>query len=278
MINIDSSNTPAHVPEISPEFLRQLPAQALLVPRLLDTLDGKCSLYLASNGRGDDYILLRIHAPSVDGGHGGEFFHYTGKLDAVQLQFLDRLVAEHNAERMLSGPEQLKDARPLIKDILGMWKNARCIANYAAARAGYSFRGYVLHKQKKSPEAVLPAPPDLGLQTAKYDSDEFPSEVFHHALQICQREVESDPLCALDRALNIIATLCTWLDVMLSVPLQHSSLECATAQLQCGRSRAFSKRERRAMALFRKARAINEAINASRNRIWAEQDCRKMGT
>lgn len=278
MINIDSSNTPAHVPEISPEFLRQLPAQALLVPRLLDTLDGKCSLYLASNGRGDEYILLRIHAPSVDGGHGGEFFHYTGKLDAVQLEFLDRLVAEHNAERMPSGPEQLKDAQPLIKDILTLWRKARCIANYAAARAGYSFRGYGLHKQKNIQEAVLPAPPDLGLQAAKYNSDAFPSEMFHHALLICQGEAESDPLCALDRALNIIATLCTWLDVLLNLPLMYSIFESATAVLQYGSSRAFTKMERRAMVLLRKTRSINDAIYRSRQRIWPELDRRKMGT
>ena len=263
--------------EVSPEFLRQMPEQALLVPRVLDAVEGGCSLHLAGNGRGDNYSLLRIQAPSDKARKGGEFFHYVGKLDDVQLQFVDRLVAEHRAERVPSGPEQLKDAQPLIRDILGLWRKARQLADYAASKAGFTLRGYTLHRRKSPPTGAMPPPPDLGLDSAKYNSDMVPNRLLHESLATCLSEAESAPLCALDRALTFLAALCLWIDAVLDMPLQYSIFECVTAALHYGKCRPFTKRERRAMTMLRKTRAIHEAINKSRERIAPELDAGRTG-
>ena len=268
-MNIESCPSPSSSSEreFSSEFLRQLPDQALLVPRVLDRWEGRSSLHLASNGRGDQYVLLRLYAPSAVSGKSAEFFLYMGKLDELQLQFVDRLVAEHRAKRIPSGPERIKDCQPDLIGIVGIWRDTLRVATWSAARAGYSFRGYALHKCKTRvlPSVQLPPPPELRISP-------FPSsaKTFEHLQKILmhiREKSEGDPLKTLDDALFVLDALCGWIERLLSGALLFSCYECATAMLEYGQCRHLTVDERRAMTRCAKTRAIRLAIGKSRTKI-----------
>jgi len=271
---IPTVNEPPGAPgrEFSSEFLRQLPDQALLVPRVLDRWEGRSSLYLAANGRGDQYVLLRLYTPSAIGGKSAEFFLYMGKLDDLQLQFVDRLVAEHRAKRIPSGPERLKACQPDLIGIVGVWRDTLRVATWSAARAGFSFRGYALHKRKTRalPSVQLPPPPELRKSPCPSSAKTF--EHLQKILVHIREKSDGDPLNALDDALFVLDALCAWIERLLSGALLFSFYECATVMLEYGQCRHPTVDERRAMTRCAKTRAIRLAIGKSRTKIAGEID------
>lgn len=256
--------------------IRKLPDRAVLVPTLLKTFNGRASLYAQANGRNEPYAVLRTHAPPPTGGTREVLFHYLGHLEPAQFELLSKIVDEHMAKRPPTGTEMLQRWQPTLDCATAIFDYGMELARYCAALAGYSFRGYTLHKSRGVPESVQPPPEsNSSMPQSVLNIDLF--KRCWAILASIRKEAPGNPVKALDDVHFFLDAVCGFTDQRLCDCLMYTFIEIACSVAAHGRFRPFRKIESRAFTRRDTIKSIREAIAKNRALISQEPGFIRVG-
>lgn len=260
---------------ITPEFLRTVRDRVLLVPRLLGGVNHRVSIHVASNGKGHRYHLIRLLPTFPMGENSKELFYYMGKLTPHEFKLVTQLIADHQRQHVHSGPKHLRLLEPDFRVADELWKEAKEVASYASALAGFGMRDYRLHK-RRSNNFQLPAPPQLhpALQNSTSSARAALFEDFHQKIQLICTNAPGNPLNAAFRAIELLELLGRKICSMLLEPLAFTFQDRSVSMLKYGICRWLTKAEERAMIKRNKYLRILDAVIESQGKIDAQM-CRK---